>query len=148
MIDERKNVPTTPTRTYCKRSRPLPYSNPNSPAQEVYPAPLHHPTTPPTISRVIIGFVNTEICLSLLIIFVILSVNCPAGFEPNEDKSSCRLCKFGTFKSKADKKGVNGYCTSCCGDKEDCNFKWTLTNGADSKQQCVSKLDYPAGTCT
>ena len=29
MIDERKNVQTTPTRTYCKRSRPLPYSNPN-----------------------------------------------------------------------------------------------------------------------
>ena len=29
MIDESKNVQTTPTRTYCKRSRPLPYSNPN-----------------------------------------------------------------------------------------------------------------------
>ena len=27
MIDERKNVQTTPTRTYCKRSRPLPYLN-------------------------------------------------------------------------------------------------------------------------
>ena len=25
MIDERKNVQTTPTRTYCKRNRPLPY---------------------------------------------------------------------------------------------------------------------------
>ena len=49
MIDERKNVQTTPTRTYCKRSRPLPYSYPNkqdAPALEVYPAPLHHPTTP------------------------------------------------------------------------------------------------------
>ena len=45
MIDERKNVQTTPTRTYCKRSRPLPYSNPNkqdAPALEVYPAPSHH----------------------------------------------------------------------------------------------------------
>ena len=28
-IDESKNVQTTPTRTYCKRSRPLPYCNPN-----------------------------------------------------------------------------------------------------------------------
>ena len=28
-IDESKNVQTTPTRTYCKRSRPLPYPNPN-----------------------------------------------------------------------------------------------------------------------
>ena len=26
---ERKNVQTTPTRTYCKRNRPLPYNNPN-----------------------------------------------------------------------------------------------------------------------
>ena len=49
MIDERKNVQTTPTRTYCKRNRPLPYSNLNkqdAPALEVYPAPSHHPTTP------------------------------------------------------------------------------------------------------
>ena len=40
---------TTPTRTYCKRSRPLPYSHPNqqdASALEVYPAPSHHPTTP------------------------------------------------------------------------------------------------------
>ena len=29
VIDERKNVQTTPTRTYCKRNRPLPYYNPN-----------------------------------------------------------------------------------------------------------------------
>ena len=28
-IDESKNVQTTPTRTYCKSSRPLPYSNTN-----------------------------------------------------------------------------------------------------------------------
>ena len=28
-IDESKNVQTTPTRTYCKRSRPLPYCNQN-----------------------------------------------------------------------------------------------------------------------
>ena len=29
MTDERKNVQTTPYRTYCKCSRPLPYSYPN-----------------------------------------------------------------------------------------------------------------------
>ena len=29
MIDKRKNGQTTPIRTYCNRSRPLPYSNPN-----------------------------------------------------------------------------------------------------------------------
>ena len=49
MIDERENVQTTPTHTYCKGSRPLPYSNPNkqdASALEVYPAPSHHPTTP------------------------------------------------------------------------------------------------------
>ena len=48
-IDESKNVQATPIRTYCKRSRPLPYSNPNqqdAPALEVYPAPSHQPTTP------------------------------------------------------------------------------------------------------
>ena len=28
-IDERKNVQTSPTRTHCKRNRPLPYYNPN-----------------------------------------------------------------------------------------------------------------------
>ena len=28
-IEESKNVQTTPTRTYCKRNRPLPYYHPN-----------------------------------------------------------------------------------------------------------------------
>ena len=42
MIDDSKNARTTPTRTHCKRSKPLPYSNPNeydAPALEVNPAP-------------------------------------------------------------------------------------------------------------
>ena len=46
MIDERKNVQTTPTHTYCKRSWPLPYYNQNlydAPVLKVYPAPSHHP---------------------------------------------------------------------------------------------------------
>ena len=43
-----KNVQTASTRTYCKRSKPLPYSNPNkqdTTALEVYPAPSHYSTT-------------------------------------------------------------------------------------------------------
>ena len=43
-----KNVQTTPTCTYCNRSRPLPYCNPNcrTPGHwKNYPAPSHHPTT-------------------------------------------------------------------------------------------------------
>ena len=48
-IDGSKNAQTTPTRTHCKRRRPLPYYQPNqkdAPALEVYPAPSHHPTSP------------------------------------------------------------------------------------------------------
>ena len=43
-----RKCPNNSTRTYCKRSRSLPYSYPSldAPALEVHPAPLHHPTTP------------------------------------------------------------------------------------------------------
>ena len=43
-IDERKNVQTTPTRTYFKRSRPCPTLIQIS--RTGRPEPLHHPTTP------------------------------------------------------------------------------------------------------
>ena len=46
MIDESKNVQTTPTRTYCKCRRPLSYCNTNfrTPSRwKFYPAPSHHP---------------------------------------------------------------------------------------------------------
>ena len=43
MIDESKDVQTTPTRTYCKRSRLLPFCS-DIPALKVYPAPAHHPS--------------------------------------------------------------------------------------------------------
>ena len=62
-IDESKNVQTTPTRTYCKRNRPLPYSNQNkqdAPALEVYPAPSHHPTTPITGWRSVVKWIYHE----------------------------------------------------------------------------------------
>ena len=47
-IDESKNVQTTPTRTYCKRSRPLPYCNLNCRTPRHWKFTQHHrtPTTP------------------------------------------------------------------------------------------------------
>ena len=43
MINESKDVQTTPTRTYCKRSRLLPFCSDVS-ALKVYPVPAHHPS--------------------------------------------------------------------------------------------------------
>ena len=77
-----------PTRTYCKRSRPLPYCNPNkqdAPALEVYPAPSHHPTTPDVTYR-FCGVVLSKPCLLpflvIIIDFVILLnfIFCPVLF--------------------------------------------------------------------
>ena len=45
----RKKYPNNPDRAYCKRSKPLPYYYPDkqyAPTLEVYPASLHHTTTP------------------------------------------------------------------------------------------------------
>ena len=52
-IDESKNVQTTPTRTYCKCSRPLPYCNPTCRAPRHWKFTQHHCTTrpPPVISE-------------------------------------------------------------------------------------------------
>ena len=47
-IDESKNVQTTPTRTYYKRSRPLPYCNPNCRTPRHWKFTQHHRTTRPT----------------------------------------------------------------------------------------------------
>ena len=46
-IDESKNVQTTPTRTYYKRSRPLPYCNPNCRTPRHCKFTQHHRTTRP-----------------------------------------------------------------------------------------------------
>ena len=46
-IDESKNVQTTPTRTYCKRNRPLPYCNRNSRTPRHWKLTQHHRTTRP-----------------------------------------------------------------------------------------------------
>ena len=47
-IDESKNVQTSPTRTYCKRSRPLPYCNPNCRTPRHWKFTQHHRTTRPS----------------------------------------------------------------------------------------------------
>ena len=46
-IDESKNVQTTPTRTYCKRNRPLPYCNQNCRTPRHWKFTQHHCTTRP-----------------------------------------------------------------------------------------------------
>ena len=46
-IDERKNVQTTPTRTYCKRNTPLPYCNQNGRTPRHWKFTQHHRTTRP-----------------------------------------------------------------------------------------------------
>ena len=46
-IDESKSVQTTPTRTYCKRSRPLPYCNQNCRTPRHWKFTQHHRTTQP-----------------------------------------------------------------------------------------------------
>ena len=45
--DESKNVQTTPTRTYCKRNRPLPYCNQNCRMPRHWKFTQHHRTTRP-----------------------------------------------------------------------------------------------------
>ena len=46
-IDESKNVQTTPTRTYCKRNRPLPYCYQNCRTPRHWKFSQHHRTTRP-----------------------------------------------------------------------------------------------------
>ena len=46
-IEESKNVQTTPTRTYCKRNRPLPYYHPNCRTPRHWKFTQDHRTTRP-----------------------------------------------------------------------------------------------------
>ena len=51
-IDESKNIQTTPTRTYCKRNRPLPYCNQNCRTPRHWKFTQRHRTTrPPLVSE-------------------------------------------------------------------------------------------------
>ena len=69
--DERKNVQTAHTRTYCKYYRPflalLPSKLVGRPALEVYPAPSHHPTpTPPPLSLALTNKIQLSKCIHSL----------------------------------------------------------------------------------
>ena len=61
-IDESKNVQTTPTRTYCKRNRPLPYCYQNCRTPRHWKFTQHHRTTrpPPPVGGCL------DICFSVL----------------------------------------------------------------------------------
>ena len=48
-IEESKNVQTTPSRTYCKRSRPLPYYHPNCRTPRHWKFTQDHRTTRPPL---------------------------------------------------------------------------------------------------
>ena len=65
MIEESKNVQTTPTSTYCKRNRPLPYYHPNCRTPRHWKVTQDHRTTwpPPTVQE---GGDYAEIPVSLL----------------------------------------------------------------------------------
>ena len=54
-IHESKNVQTTPTRTYCKRNRPLPCCNQNCRTPRHWKLTQHHRTTRPPLSSSLIG---------------------------------------------------------------------------------------------
>ena len=63
-IDESKNVQTTPTRTYYKSSRPLPYCNPNCRTPRHWKFTQHHRTTrPPPLSLVKIALIANRVFL-------------------------------------------------------------------------------------
>ena len=58
-IDESKNVQTTPTRTYCKRNRPLPYCNQNCRTPRHWKFTQHHRTTRPSPHIKGVGKIST-----------------------------------------------------------------------------------------
>ena len=60
-IDENKNVQTTPTRTNCKRNRPLSYCNQNCRTPRHWKFTQHHRTTrPPSCLCVLIMWVKAR----------------------------------------------------------------------------------------
>ena len=68
-IDESKTVQTTPTRTYCKCSRPLSYYNPNCRTPRHWKFTQHHRTTRPP------HFLLVIITIIVLIIVIVIIVN-------------------------------------------------------------------------
>ena len=55
-IDESKNVQTKPTRTYCKRNRPLPYCNQNCRTPRHWKFTQHHRTIRPSPVQLLVFF--------------------------------------------------------------------------------------------
>ena len=66
-IDESKNVQTTPTRTYYKHSRPLPYCNPNCRTPRHWKFTQHHRTTRPPPNQGVSGgeVVDTNVAYAM-----------------------------------------------------------------------------------
>ena len=60
MIDKRKNVQTTPTRTYCKCSRPLPYCNTNYRTPRHWKFTQHHCTYHRTMGLSCLVIMSTD----------------------------------------------------------------------------------------
>ena len=73
-IDESKNVKTTPTRTYCKCSRPLPYRNPNCRTPRHWKFTQHHRTTRPPPCKSAIGLFQRVVCDKKKFFCVILCI--------------------------------------------------------------------------
>ena len=59
-IDESKNVQTTPTRSYCKRNRLLPYCNQNCRMPQHWRFNQHHRTTRPPPNLVLVDLINCK----------------------------------------------------------------------------------------
>ena len=66
-IDESKNVQTTPTRTYYKRSRPLPYCNPNCRTPWHCKFTQHHCTTRPPQIRMECSALNSHLYIKIFV---------------------------------------------------------------------------------
>ena len=65
MIDERKNVQTPPTRTYCKRNRPLPYCYQNCRTPRHWKFTQDHRTTrPPSDQKEVVLVVLAVVSLT------------------------------------------------------------------------------------
>ena len=70
-IVESKNVQTTPTRTYCKRTRPLPYCNPNCRTPRHWKFAQHHRITRPP--QTTCDFIYVYLTLSVEISFNLIN---------------------------------------------------------------------------
>ena len=100
-IDERKNVQTTPTRTYCKRNRPLPYCNPNCRTPWHWKFTQHHRTTrPPTRG-------GGEGCLAIFTLVYPFSSFSPSLWETAQDR--LKYCLKGSLNSQQPKTNLKSF---------------------------------------